>query len=92
MSATSTPTNLNRGQVFTDWWSAWIMYVASYSIGTIALDLAEPTQSALAYPAFGLAFVVWAAEKSRRVPGEVTSWMGTWVPILVAAVVIFMTA
>lgn len=79
-------------EIFTDWWNAWIFYVLGYSVGTITLELAEPTQDGLAYPALGLALLVWLAEKSGWFSSEVTSWLGTWVPMLVAAVVIALTA
>lgn len=93
MSTPRPATSRSRGnEVFTDWWNAWIFYVLGYSVGTIVLEFAEPTRGALAYPAFGLAFTVWLAEKSKEVPPQITSWMGTWMPILVAGVVIALTA
>lgn len=91
MSVSNKTVDGTQGTLYADWATAWLLYIVAYSVGTIVLELAEPTQGALAYPAFGLALVVWAAQRFGRVPTTMSNAAGTWGAIVVAAIVIALT-
>lgn len=69
----------------------WI-YVLEYDVGTVSLEAAEPTASALVWPALGIGGVVWLAEASNRVPRPVMNLGGGFLlPIITVVVAIVLT-